>query len=245
MAVSELSAVERALDAVEGGEDAGSIDVAALVASLGKATLGWRRLARAGLGLSVEAARVAVGGSRVEPARRDLRFTDPTWTENPGYRRVKQLYLAWSQAVEELVDGADVEWRTKERARFAAGILISALAPTNTLAGNPAALKRAMETGGGSLLTGATQWLGDVIRNGGMPSQVDASGFTVGRTSRDAGCRRLPQRGDGGAAVPRPPTVRAPLVIIPPQINKCSPSTTWRGPSLSGQHAVGRGSQSS
>jgi polyhydroxyalkanoate synthase len=99
VAVSELSAVEPALDAVVGGEDAGSIDVPSLVTSLGRATLGSRRLARAGLGLSVEAARVAVGGSRVEPARRDFRFDDPTWTENPGYRRVKQLYLAWSKVV--------------------------------------------------------------------------------------------------------------------------------------------------
>ncbi len=243
MAVSELSAVEPALDAVEGGEDAGSIDVPSLITSLGKATLGSRRLARAGLGLSVEAARVAVGRSRVEPARRDFRFDDPTWTENPGYRRVKQLYLAWSQAVEDLVDGADVEWRTRERARFAAGILTSALAPTNTLAGNPAALKRALETGGGSLLTGAKQWLGDVIHNGGMPSQVDASVFTVGQNiAVTPGA--VVYRSEVMEVLQYAPTtteVRArPLVIIPPQINKYYFVDLAPGRSLV-EHAVGRG----
>ena len=243
MAVSELSAVEPALDAVVGGEDAGSIDVPSLVTSLGRATLGSRRLARAGLGLSVEAARVAVGGSRVEPARRDFRFDDPTWTENPGYRRVKQLYLAWSKVVEDLVDGADVEWRTRERARFAAGILTSALAPTNTLAGNPAALKRALETGGGSLLTGAKQWLGDVIHNGGMPSQVDASVFTVGQNiAVTPGA--VVYRSEVMEVLQYAPTtteVRArPLVIIPPQINKYYFVDLAPGRSLV-EHAVGRG----
>jgi poly[(R)-3-hydroxyalkanoate] polymerase subunit PhaC len=243
VAVSELSAVEPALDAVVGGEDAGSIDVPSLVTSLGRATLGSRRLARAGLGLSVEAARVAVGGSRVEPARRDFRFDDPTWTENPGYRRVKQLYLAWSKVVEDLVDGADVEWRTRERARFAAGILTSALAPTNTLAGNPAALKRALETGGGSLLTGAKQWLGDVIHNGGMPSQVDASVFTVGQNiAVTPGA--VVYRSEVMEVLQYAPTtteVRArPLVIIPPQINKYYFVDLAPGRSLV-EHAVGRG----
>ena len=33
---------------------------------------------------------------------------------------------------------------------FLAGSLVSALAPTNTLVGNPAALKKAIDTGGGS-----------------------------------------------------------------------------------------------
>jgi poly(3-hydroxyalkanoate) synthetase len=56
-----------------------------------------------------------------------------------------------------------VDWRTKEQARAAAALLVSALAPTNTLPGNPAALRHAKDTGGVSLLRGArnlwAQWV--------------------------------------------------------------------------------------
>ena len=41
-----------------------------------------------------------------------------------------------------------------EQARFAANILTSAAAPANFLASNPAAIKRAFDTGGTSLLRG-------------------------------------------------------------------------------------------
>ena len=59
--------------------------------------------------------------------------------------------------------------------------MLDALAPTNFLPSNPAALKRAFDTGGGSLVAGARQFLDDVRNNGGRPRQVDTSGFEVGR----------------------------------------------------------------
>jgi polyhydroxyalkanoate synthase subunit PhaC len=43
--------------------------------------------------------------------------------------------------MDRLVSDADLDWRTTERARFAANMLTSALAPTNFLPGNPASLK--------------------------------------------------------------------------------------------------------
>jgi polyhydroxyalkanoate synthase len=67
------------------------------------------------------------------------------------------------------------------RARFVAALLTEALAPTNFLLGNPAALKRAVETGGGSLIRGLRNLLDDIASNGGMPSQVDKSAFQVGK----------------------------------------------------------------
>ena len=80
----------------------------------------------------------------VEPARGDWRFKDPTWRENPVYRRVGQSYLAASRALEGIIDAEDLDWKTAERARLLVSILTSAAAPTNTVAGNPAALKRAL-----------------------------------------------------------------------------------------------------
>ncbi|MGQ0629673.1 MAG: alpha/beta fold hydrolase [Sporichthyaceae bacterium] len=214
---------EAVVDAAVGGEDAGSVDIRSMLAALGKVAVHSGALVATTRELGVELLKVAAGRSDVEPARGDSRFADPTWSEHPGYRRLKQGYLACSRAVDGLVDEADVEWRTKERARFAAGILTSAVAPTNTLVGNPAALKRVLETGGGSLVAGARAYVDDLLHNGAMPRQVDASSFIVGENVAVT----------PGAVVhrsevmeilqytPATVTVRTrPLVIIPPQINK-------------------------
>ena len=177
-APSETAAA--AAEAIGGTEDPGGLKVSDGLVALARAATRGGAAVKAGLGFSVEAAKIAVGRSDVSPAKGDNRFADPAWTDNPGYRRVKQAYLAWSAAVESVVEAGDVDWRTRERARFVSGILTSTLAPTNTLPGNPAALKRAFETAGGSLLTGTRQFVDDLLHNGGMPKQVDASGFKVG-----------------------------------------------------------------
>jgi poly[(R)-3-hydroxyalkanoate] polymerase subunit PhaC len=46
---------------------------------------------------------------------------------------------------------------------------------------DPAALKRAFETGGASGLAGARNFLHDVAHNGGRPHQVDRTPFELGR----------------------------------------------------------------
>ncbi len=198
---------------------------------------------RVGAGLVAELGRVTVGRSAVAPARGDRRFTDPAWSEHPGYRRLMQGYVAFSGAVEDIVSEADVSWRTRERARFAAGILVSALAPTNTVPGNPAALKHAFDTAGTSLLTGTKHWIDDLRHNGGMPKQVDASGYSLGKNLaatpgavvfRNDVCEVLQYS-------PTTPTVREiPLLVVPPQINKYYFLDLAPGRSLV-EHAVSRG----
>jgi polyhydroxyalkanoate synthase subunit PhaC len=61
------------------------------------------------------------------------------------------------------------------------GFAFDALAPTNFLPGNPAALKKAFDTGGGSVLAGTRNFASDLVRNGGRPRQVDTSSFEIGR----------------------------------------------------------------
>jgi polyhydroxyalkanoate synthase len=134
-----------------------------------------------GASLAGQVASAAIGRSSIEPHRGDRRFADPAWVTHPVYRRLGQAYLAVERAIGEAVEDADIDWSTRERARFAAGILASGLAPTNTLLGNPAALKHAFETGGMSLVRGGRNLLGDV-RKGRMPRQVDSSPFRVGET---------------------------------------------------------------
>jgi len=57
---------------------------------------------RAG-GLAAEFGRIAVGTSAVAPAKRDRRFADPAWMQNPLLHRVVQAYLAAGRTADELV----------------------------------------------------------------------------------------------------------------------------------------------
>ena len=128
--------------------------------------------------------RVALGRSEVAPAKSDRRFADPAWSGNPIFSRIERGYLATAQAVSnvvgELGDGAE-DRRRAEQARFATTILTSALSPTNFFATNPAAIKRAFDTGGKSLVRGARNFVGDIRNNGGMPSTVERDAFEVGK----------------------------------------------------------------
>ena len=174
------SLAETALDAINAGLAVGRIGAveagAALAAALARTSDGVGR-ARQLLG---ELAEVAAGRMIVTPARGDSRFADPAWRENPVYRRLGQAYLAASNALAEAVDGADLDWRRAAQARFAAGVLVSALAPTNTLAGNPAAMRHAVETRGLSLARGARNFAADARSGLRTPRQVDTRPFTLG-----------------------------------------------------------------
>jgi polyhydroxyalkanoate synthase len=180
-------------------------------------------LNREGLALAAELARIAGGGSKITPDRKDWRFADPAWSQNPAYRRIAQSYLAGCAFLDAMVDDLGKSDRPTDKARFLLNIMSSAAAPTNTLAGNPAALKRAFETGGGSLRRGAGNWWRDLRHNGGMPATVDRAAFAVGRdlavtvgavVDRDA-------RGEVIQYQPTTQTVRRrPVLVVPPPIGR-------------------------
>src|SRR5438105_2018619 len=73
-------------------------DARAVVESLGRWVGGLATRPRAAgrrlLTTGAEMGKVAVGRSTVAPAKGDGRFADPTWRENPAYRRLLQGYLA-------------------------------------------------------------------------------------------------------------------------------------------------------
>ena len=104
--------------------------------------------------LAAELILIALGITAVELPEQDARFADPAWRDNPLYRLIGQSYLAWEQTVDRLVEHFTGDWQRRERARYWADIITGGLAPTNFLPGNPAALKRAFETGGLSVARG-------------------------------------------------------------------------------------------
>ena len=209
--------------AVEGAEPLGRVRLGDVGRSLWKTTRHSRGTVSRTASLAGEALKITAGRSKVAPNRKDWRFADPTWSENAVYRRVMQYYLAWAESMDAMVESAQLDWRASERARFFMGILVSAAAPTNTLIGNPAALKRALETGGGSIVSGLANLIDDLRHNGGLPAQVKRGALAIGTdlaatpgsvVYRDEVCEVL-------QFAPTTPEVRQrPLVMIPPQINK-------------------------
>jgi polyhydroxyalkanoate synthase len=166
-------------------------------------------------------------GSEVAPPvpvdARDRRFADPAWDDNPGYFAVRQAYLAARRLSEDLLAAGRGNSLADQKAQLAVGFSFDALAPTNFLATNPAAIKRAFETGGASLLAGARNLLDDLAHNGGRPRQVDTAPFELGRNLA-ATPGRVVFRNDLMELIqyaPQAKRVRSvPLLASPPWINK-------------------------
>jgi polyhydroxyalkanoate synthase len=181
------------------------------------------QLAGAGLRLAGELVAAGAGVPKWQPQPGDRRFADSAWAENPIYRRVLQGYLGASAVAEDTVGRLGLDPKSEERARFVVGQVVDALAPTNSLLGNPVALRTAVKTKGASLAKGATAFAGDVLTNGAMPRTVDTRPFRLGETIGTS----------PGAVVlrtevmeliqyqPAKPTVGSvPVVFVPPEISR-------------------------
>jgi polyhydroxyalkanoate synthase len=171
-------------------------------------------------GLGAELARVASGRSTLRPAKRDGRFADPAWEGNWMLRRLLQAYLGAGATIDELIDDARVDWRTERNARFAAGNVLDALAPSNFPWSNPTVLKTSVDEGGANLARGLRRFLRDFP---GLPATVDRDAFTVGENLA-ASPGSVVLRDEVFELIeyaPRTDMVRAaPLLFVPPTINK-------------------------
>ncbi len=223
---SDLELVEAAIEALTGVLPVALSPTQGLAAArrlVGTVARQPRALTRRAVGLTTELARVAVGISDVEPDRKDARFKHPAWQQNPLYKRVGQSYLAWNRAVHGVVDDLELDEKSKLRAQFVLKLATEALAPTNTLLGNPAALERARETRGRSLVDGARHAWYDVRSNGGMPSMVDSRPFVLGETVA-ATPGAVVWSNEIAELIQYTPTTAQvharPMLVLPPQINK-------------------------
>ena len=195
--------------------------------------------------LAGELARIAVGRSEVQPSRRDRRFADPGWTGNPLLRRTMQAYLAAAESVEGVVADADLDYADAERVGFVLTNLIDALAPSNNPLLNPAAVKAAIDTGGGSTLTGLRHFLADMAASPRVPTMVEPDAFEVGvdlAVTPGSVVLRTPVF-ELIQYRPTTPAVRqVPLLIVPPVINKFYVMDLAPGRSMV-EYLVGRGLQ--
>ena len=161
--------------------------------------------------------------SELAPAPKDKRFLDAAWAANPFYKAGMQYYLAVEKSTKRWLNDLELDEFERARANFVSGMIIDSISPTNTLLGNPSAIKKAMETGGGSLIKGLRNAYNDIAHNDGIVSQVDSRSFKLGENlavSKGAVIHKTDLM-ELIQYAPTTPTVHiVPLLIIPPQINK-------------------------
>jgi polyhydroxyalkanoate synthase subunit PhaC len=179
-------------------------------------------LTRTGLAAGSRAVRRGAAGP-LPPDAGERRFSDPAWEGNAGFFALRQSYLVLARLAEDLVGAGELDEATRAKAGFAVELLVDALAPTNFLVTNPAALKRAFDTGGRSVVAGARNCVDDVLHNDGRPRQVDASSFRLGENMA-ATPSKVVYRNDVMELLqylPQTDAVHAtPLLASPPWINK-------------------------
>jgi polyhydroxyalkanoate synthase subunit PhaC len=109
----------------------------------------------------------------------DKRFASEAWSSNPVASFSAALYLLNARALLGLVEAAETDPKTKARLRFAVEQWMAASAPSNFMALNAEAQKKAIETRGESIAKGLQNLLKDIQQ--GHVSMTDESVFEVGK----------------------------------------------------------------
>jgi polyhydroxyalkanoate synthase len=250
-----------AFDAAEAADAAGALDLLLSDAALGvlrrfrpdAATLRLaaalaqrpRTVARRVRLLAAELGKVATGTSAITAPRRDRRFADPAWQDNPLLKRAVQAYLAAGRTAEALLADAELGWRDNERLTFLLGNLLAVAAPSNNPVISPVAWKALIDTGGLSAIRGIRALLSDLAAPPRIPTMVAPDAFEVGRDLAVT----------PGAVVSRTElyeliqyqpvtdTVHQfPLLVVPPMINKFYVTDLAPGRSMI-EFLVGQGHQ--
>ena len=199
-------------------------DVASAAGSLLKAVASTPRRASTHLGRYVkELGQVAKGKSELVPDPKDRRFADPAWKSNALYARLMQSYLATQKELSHFIEQSALNKLEKGRAHFFASLITDALAPSNWLFGNPAAVRKIVDTGGDNLVKGLKNLIHDARHNHMLPSMVDATPFKVGETIATSPGQVVLRHEmfELLQFAPTTPQVHArPLVMSPPQVNK-------------------------
>ncbi|MCZ8123189.1 MAG: class I poly(R)-hydroxyalkanoic acid synthase [Magnetospirillum sp.] len=160
------------------------------------------------------------------PAADDRRFKDALWDENYVFDFIKQSYLLsarWLQGRVKEVEGLDD--KTARKVDFYTRQFVDAMAPSNFAMTNPEVVRETLDTGGENLVKGLQNLLGDLERGKGKLQirMTDMDAFRVGENiAVTPGA--VVYRNDLMELIHYKPTtetvVKAPLLIVPPWINK-------------------------
>jgi polyhydroxyalkanoate synthase subunit PhaC len=158
---------------------------------------------------------------QTQPPVADRRFAAPAWAESPAAAYTAQMYLLNARTLMEMADAVQADEKTKARLRFAVQQWVEAAAPSNFLAFNPEALKKAVDTGGESLAAGMQHLLQDMQK--GHVSQTDESAFEVGRNVATTAGSVVFENDFFQLIEYRPLSAKVherPMLFVPPCINK-------------------------
>jgi polyhydroxyalkanoate synthase subunit PhaC len=166
----------------------------------------------------------ASGGktAEVELPRRDRRFADPAWREQPVFALIHQTYLLLAERVLQAVDSVEgLDEREREKLRFATRSVLDAMSPSNFPLMNPVVLERTIETHGENLSRGMERLARDLEK--GRLTHTDEGQFklgeniacTPGKVVHETPLFQLIQYSPATDEV-----LGVPLVIFPPWINR-------------------------
>ncbi|WP_374527154.1 PHA/PHB synthase family protein [Novosphingobium sp.] len=171
-------------------------------------------------GIGPKAASASEDGPQLP--RKDRRFADPRWREQPFYALVHQTYLMLAEqimAMAEEIDAGDPA--RKDQLKFAVRTLVEALSPAHFPLTNPLVMQKAVETKGESLVKGMEHLLADLKR--GQLTHVDPEAFKLGENLAATPGKVIYQTELFQLVQYSPTTetvLEVPLVIFPPWINR-------------------------
>ena len=109
----------------------------------------------------------------------DKRFAAQAWRDNPVAAFSAAAYLLNARTLMGMADAVQADAKTRARIRFAVEQLTAAAAPSNFMAFNAEAQKKAIETQGQSIAKGVSNLIHDIQQ--GHVSMTDESVFEVGK----------------------------------------------------------------
>ncbi|OGB28335.1 MAG: class I poly(R)-hydroxyalkanoic acid synthase [Burkholderiales bacterium RIFCSPLOWO2_12_FULL_61_40] len=112
------------------------------------------------------------------PAADDKRFSNAAWGANPMAAFSAAVYLLNGRTMLGLADAVEADAKTRSRIRFAVEQWMAAAAPSNFMAFNAEAQKKAIDTKGESVAKGMQNLVNDLRQ--GHVSMTDESLFEVG-----------------------------------------------------------------
>ncbi len=162
------------------------------------------------------------GDPLIAPAKGDRRFNDVAWNE-PIFDYLKQAYLLTSRQTLDLVANSNLDPAQRTRADFFARQFLNMLSPANFAFTNPEAIRKALESGGISLLAGFANMLADAASPSGLVQRRAADNFELGVTIA-AMPGAVIFRNTMMELIQYTPTTeevyRRPLLYVPPLVNK-------------------------
>ena len=159
-------------------------------------------------------------GMQAQP-QTDRRFANEAWAGNPVSAFSAALYLVNAKTLMALAEAVEGDAKTRARVRFAVQQWIDASSPSNFLAFNAEAQRKAIDTKGESIAKGVQNLLHDMKQ--GHVSMTDESVFEVGKNVATTEGAVVFENDLFQLIEYKPLTAKVyerPFLLVPPCINK-------------------------